>query len=260
MMRHLAMRLLIEGDAAHADRVDFAWGHAFHDAKNPLCHAANHAVAPPGADLSQALAQTRAFYDARGLTPRLIALIPAVRAQDTLACIRRQLWRADLPDMRLLALADARGPAQSCPEVVRMRGLFGEAMEFSLELLGLWGAQALKRRLRLGEACQVYMLMLCQRPVAMGVLRYMGEGNETFALIEDVAVLPQMRRMGLATRLLRHIMDRHFKQKGALPILLSAHAQLARSLYAPLGFAPVTGLPVQVCAAMREPTLFPEEP
>lgn len=260
-MQQLALQLLTHGDCAHADCAQFAWGHAFYDEKNPLCHAANHAVVREATQLGQALGDAQQFFTARGLMPRIHTFMPRQHLQAAQALLQQHGWQVFTPNTTVMVYNPSRLVTRTCHGVLRIRSLFGDAMDFALEMLSLWGAQALKRRLRMGEDCHLYMLMHQDFPIALTVLRYHTGGGATFGIIEDVAVVPHHRHQGVATQLVGHALQQHYQHHPGCALLLAAETALCSGLYAPLGFTPVTGLPAQLCAHMPDQSQLPlEEP
>lgn len=260
-MQHLAMHLWAHTDAAHADRVEFNWGHAYYDAKNPMCHAANHALITQGACTPGILKDVQQFYTHAGLSPRITVPVQAAQAATTLAMLHGQGWQAHVCTAQVWIQTQHFLHAQPCADVMRVRGLFGTLMDQALELLGLWGAQALKRRLRQGEHSQLYMLAPQGNPVAMGMLRLISATHPPLALIEDLIVSPSQRGKGLGTCLMRHMLHQHRIQHPAVPLLLCTSSLLGKKFYTPLGFSLIQQLPVRIRAHWQQPSLLSlEEP
>jgi len=232
----LLKRLEVGCYADFADVARRPYGLLYHSAANPLSHDANHGVVLDlDGDLEAAVGDVTAFYEGRGLEPRLYPSFIAGEAARLRPVLERcgYTFREDFS--RLFVLRPDAPPPGTPPatdlDVRRVRALSGgvRALIHS-DGPAPWSEQVMRRHL----AVEGFHLLVGHArgvPVTMAAIKVM----DGLSRVDDVLTHPLHRKRGYARALMAALVT-YYRRLTDQPLYLYAENPVAIRIYEGVGF------------------------
>ena len=246
----LLKRLEITCYADFADVERRPYGLLYHCADNPLSHDSNHGVILDlDGDLEAAVADVTAFYEGRGLEPRLYASFTAGEAARLRPVLERCGYTFREMAQRLFVLrpdASTPGPPPGVHlDVRRVRALSGgvRALVHS-DGPAPWTEHAMRRHLAV-EGFHLLVGYARGVPVTMAAIKVM----PGLSRVDDVLTHPLHRGRGYARALMATLVTYH-REVTDQPLYLYAENPVAIRIYEEVGFVEEP-LPVDQWTAWR---------